>query len=107
MSIPGAYQTMRERYPEMVEAYERLGKACGSSGPLDAKTVAMVKLGMSIAAGLEGAAHSHTRKALEAGCTAVELLHIANLAAPTIGWPAMMRGREWVQDVTEPAKQHS
>jgi 4-carboxymuconolactone decarboxylase len=101
MSIPSAYQRMKATNPEMVTAYESLGAACAASGPLDARTVALVKLGISIAAGLEGAAHSHCRKALEAGCTREELLHVANLSAPTIGWPAMMRARTWVTDVID------
>jgi alkylhydroperoxidase/carboxymuconolactone decarboxylase family protein YurZ len=105
MAVPSAYQRMRESNPEMLKAYESLGAACAASGPLDARTIALVKLGISIAAGLEGAAHSHCRKALEAGCTAEELLHVANLAAPTIGWPAMMRAREWVTDVTDARKE--
>ncbi|MFZ4431064.1 MAG: carboxymuconolactone decarboxylase family protein [Phycisphaerales bacterium] len=103
MSIPSAYQRMKATNPEMVKAYEALGAACAASGPLDARTVSLVKLGISIAAGLEGAAHSHCRKALEAGCTREELLHVANLSAPTIGWPAMMRARTWVTDVIDAA----
>lgn len=103
MSIPSAYQQMKQSNPKMLEAYEALGAACAASGPLEARTIALVKLGMSLAAGLEGAAHSHARKALEAGCTEAELLHVANLSAPTIGWPSMMRAREWVTDVTQAA----
>jgi alkylhydroperoxidase/carboxymuconolactone decarboxylase family protein YurZ len=107
MSIPSAYQQMKQTNPGMVSAYEALGAACAGSGPLDARTISLVKLGMSLAAGLEGAAHSHARKALEAGCTSEELLHVANLSAPTIGWPAMMRAREWVTDVTQAATKPS
>jgi len=69
------------------------------SGPLDAKTVALVKLAISLGAGLEGAAHSHARKALEAGWTGEQLLHAALLCTPTIGFPPMMRGRGWVEEV--------
>jgi len=100
MSIPSAYQQMKTINPQMLAAYEAFAASC-AAGPLDAKTIALVKLAVSIAAGLEGAAHSHARKAVEAGCTRDELLHVANLTAPTIGWPAMMRGREWVTDVTD------
>jgi 4-carboxymuconolactone decarboxylase len=107
MSIPSAYQQMKQSNPKMLEAYEALGAACAASGPLDARTISLVKLGMSLAAGLEGAAHSHARKALEAGCTEAELLHVANLSAPTIGWPSMMRAREWVTDVTQAASKRA
>lgn len=99
MSVPKAYQQMKADFPDMVAAYEALGKACGEAGPLDPKTVSLVKLAISISAGLEGAAHSHTRKALAAGCTPDEVKHVAFLCTPTIGYPSMMRGRGWVLDV--------
>lgn len=99
MSIPQPYLTFKQERPELVEAYERLGRLCSESGPLDAKTVALVKLAVSMGAGLEGAAHSHIRKAMEAGWTREELLHAAVLCTPTIGFPSMMRARKWVLDV--------
>ena len=101
MSIPKPYTDMKERYPELVGSYESLGEACKAAGPLDEKTVAMIKLAISLAAGFEGAAHSHTRKALKAGCTPAQLEHIAMLGTPTIGFPSMMRNLSWVRDVTE------
>ncbi len=101
MSIPKPYTDMKEQFPELVGAYEALGDACKVAGPLDEKTVSMLKLATSMAAGLEGAAHSHTRKALKAGCTAAELEHVAMLGTPTIGFPSMMRNLGWVRDVTQ------
>ncbi|VAX40451.1 hypothetical protein MNBD_PLANCTO03-1742 [hydrothermal vent metagenome] len=103
MSIPKPYTQMKETHPGLVESYEALVANCAKAGPLDAKTIAMCKLATSMAAGLEGAAHSHTRKALEAGCTPAELEHVALLGTPTLGFPAMMRNRSWVRDVTEKA----
>jgi len=99
MSIPKPYLDMKAQYPDLVGHYEKLGEACADAGPLDAKAIALVKLGISIGAGLEGAAHSHARKALAAGWTADDLRHAAHLAAPTVGFPSMMRARSWVQDV--------
>ncbi|MCH9058360.1 MAG: carboxymuconolactone decarboxylase family protein [Planctomycetes bacterium] len=99
MSIPKPYVEMKEQQPALVGAYEQFGEACAKAGPLDAKAIALVKLGISIGAGLEGAAHSHTRTALAAGWTAEHLRHAAIIAAPTIGFPAMMRARGWIEDV--------
>lgn len=101
MSIPMPYKQMKADHPEMMEAYERFNSECAQAGPLNAKTVALAKLCISMSSGMEGAAHSHTRKALEAGWTPEELLHAAMLCAPTIGFPNMMRARSWVLDVTE------
>ncbi len=103
MAIPRAYLQMAREHPGLVKAYEALGEACKGAGPLDARTVALVKLGVSLGAAMEGAAHSHARKALAAGCTREEVLHVAHLCAPTIGFPAMMRGRGWVMDVVDGA----
>lgn len=99
MSIPAPYAMMRKQHPSLIAAYESLVAECATSGPLDPKTIALLKLAISLGAGLEGAAHSHARKALEAGWSSAELLHLATITAPTIGFPAMMRSREWVTDV--------
>ena len=102
MAIPKAYLEFKKARPDLVGAYESLGEAC-RTGPLDAKTLAMVKLGIAIGSGLEGATHSAVRKALAAGCTADECEHAAVLATTTLGFPSMMRARAWVKDVTEKA----
>ncbi len=97
--IPKPYRQMHQDHPDLMRAYEAFGAATRSAGPLSDREVALVKLAISIGAGLEGAAHSHGRKAIEAGCTAADLRHVALLAAPTIGFPPMMRARGWVEDV--------
>ncbi|WP_198953683.1 carboxymuconolactone decarboxylase family protein [Rhodopirellula sp. MGV] len=99
--IPKRYQKMHEDHPELMQAYESFGKAAKDAGPLSDREVALVKLAISLGAGLEGAAHSHCRKALEAGCSADDLRHVALLSAPTIGFPTMMRGKSWVEDVID------
>jgi len=104
--IPKRYQQMHADYPEFMQAYESLGQAAAQAGPLSAREIALVKLAISLGAGLEGAAHSHCRKALEAGCTPEELRHVALLSAPTIGFPTMMRARSWVEDVLAKHTQH-
>jgi 4-carboxymuconolactone decarboxylase len=97
--IPETYLDMRREHPDVMSAYEALGEACKKGGPLDAKTVELIKLGVSLSAGLEGASHSHARRALSAGCTREELLHVVLLLTPTVGFPSMMRARSWVEDV--------
>lgn len=99
--IPKPYKQMHQDYPELMQAYESLGKAVREAGPLSAREVAMVKLAISIGAGLEGGAHSHSRKALEAGCSPEDLRQVALLSTPTIGFPTMMRAKSWVEDVLE------
>ena len=97
--IPHSYKKMHVSYPELMQAYESFGKAAKEAGPLTDREVALVKLAVSIGAALEGAAHSHCRKAIEAGCSADDLRHVAVVSAPTIGFPTMMRAKSWVEDV--------
>ncbi len=100
---PDFFMKMKTKHPRLVEAYEELGEQAKNAGPLDAKTAALVKLAMGIGAGLEGSTHSSARKALAAGCTPDEVRHAAILAVTTLGFPAMMRARAWVEDVLEKA----
>lgn len=97
--IPKRYKQMHVDYPELMGSYESFAETAKEAGPLSPREVALVKLAISLAAGLEGAAHSHCRKALEAGCSADDLRHVAIVSAPTIGFPTMMRAKSWVEDV--------
>ncbi len=99
--IPGWYKEQRTRYPKVLEAYEELGEACRASGPLDGKTLVLVKLAIAVGARLEGAVHSHVRRSLEAGATIEECRHVVLLATTTIGFPAMMAALSWVEDVAK------
>ena len=99
--IPKSYQQMHVDYPDLMQSYESFGKAAKEAGPLSKREVALVKLAISLGAALEGASHSHCRKALEAGCSAEDLRHVAVVSAPTIGFPTMMRAKSWVEDVIE------
>ena len=75
------------------------GKASSEAGPIDAKTRRLVKVALAIGAGLEGAVHSHVRRALAEGVPAEELKHIALLAMPTLGFPASLRALTWIEDL--------
>jgi alkylhydroperoxidase/carboxymuconolactone decarboxylase family protein YurZ len=99
---PKPYQRFIELYPEAGAAYEKLGKACHGAGPLEPKIRELIKLGISIGAGLEGAAHAHVRLALDSGASEEEIRHAVLLATTTIGFPSMNRALTWVNDVLEP-----
>jgi 4-carboxymuconolactone decarboxylase len=97
--LPGAYRRFRQRHAPVVQAYEALGEACAGAGPLDERTRELVKLGMAIGARLEGAVHSHARRALAAGAAPEEVRHVVALAAPTLGFPTTVAVATWVDDV--------
>ena len=97
--LPKRFKKFQKDFPEVAEAYEELGTAVHKSGPLNDKTRALVKLAISTGAGMEGAVHSHTRKAIDAGCTNAEISQTVMLALPTIGFPATMAVMSWVEDI--------
>jgi alkylhydroperoxidase/carboxymuconolactone decarboxylase family protein YurZ len=99
--LPGQYRWLFQEYPRVGKAYEGLGEAVHAAGPLDERTRALVKLGISMGARLEGGVHSHTRKALQAGVKPEEILHAALLAMPTLGLPSTMAALTWVRDILE------
>lgn len=97
--IPKRFQRFTEEFPNVAKAYEELGDAVHNAGPLDEKTRALIKLAISTGARLEGAVHSHVRKALKAGVTKEEMRHAVLLALPTIGLPSMMAAMTWIDDI--------
>ena len=98
--IPTFFEEFRRSYPKVAQSYEQLGDACRSEGPLDARTSELVKLGIALGIGAEGSAHSHVRRALEAGAKPGELEHVALLAITTLGFARAMAGLAWIRDVT-------
>jgi len=99
--IPGWYKEQKKKYPEVFQAYENLGEVCRKAGPLDGRTAALVKLAIAVGTRHEGAVHSHTRRSLEAGATVDECRHVVLLSLTTIGCPAMMAARSWVEEVAK------
>jgi AhpD family alkylhydroperoxidase len=96
--LPQVLEEFAARYPQVWEAYNRLGEATAAAGPLDEKTQRLLKLAIAIGAQRQGAVNSHTRRALAAGCTPEEIVHVGILAISTIGWPAAFAAICWIQD---------
>jgi 4-carboxymuconolactone decarboxylase len=99
--IPKRYQKFKEDYKDVADAYESMGNAVHKAGPLDDKTRALIKLAISTGARLEGAVHSHVRKAIKVGATKEEMHQVALLSLPTIGLPSMMAALSWIDDIVE------
>jgi AhpD family alkylhydroperoxidase len=97
---PERYQMIKEQFPDVIDAYEKLGKAT-HQGPIEHKNVHLIKLAASAAIKSEGAVHSHTRKALEVGATQDEIRHAIVLLTNTVGFANMMAALSWVDDVLE------
>ncbi|HAV23734.1 MAG: carboxymuconolactone decarboxylase [Ignavibacteria bacterium GWA2_55_11] len=97
--LPRRFVQFTKDYPRTAAAYEALGRAVHGEGILSTRERALIKFALSVGARLEGGAHAHVRKALEAGIEVDKLRHVALLAIPTIGFPASMAAMSWVEDV--------
>ncbi len=99
--LPAPFRRFIEQFPEVADAYSNLGKATHEQGPLDAPTRQLIKLGMAIASGREGAVHAHTRRALEVGVTAEQIYHCLLLAITSVGFPATVAAYTWINDILD------
>jgi 4-carboxymuconolactone decarboxylase len=97
--LPKPYQRFREQNASVVAAHDAMGEACAKAGPLNPKTRELVRLAVAVGARLEGAVHSHARRAMDAGASPAEIRHVVTLAAPTLGFPATVAASTWVEDV--------
>jgi 4-carboxymuconolactone decarboxylase len=98
---PGVFKQFIAKFPELGEAHEQIAKAVESYGPLDAKTLELIKVGISIGAGLESATRAHVRKAMAHGATQTEIEQAILLAYNTCGWPRMVAAWQWAQQQFE------
>ena len=102
--LPKRYLQFQKRHPHVFQAYDALGAATAEAGPLTDKTRALVKLAIAAGGQMEGAVHSHTRRAVEAGCSPEEIYHVALLSTTTLGFPTMIKLLSWMEDVVQQNK---
>lgn len=100
--LPEPVEAFKDNYAEVWRSFTQLGDRCHKAGPLDEKTRRLVKLALSIGAGLEGGTHSAVRNALTAGVAPEEIKHVAVLGITTLGLPSTMRALTWIGDGLEP-----
>jgi alkylhydroperoxidase/carboxymuconolactone decarboxylase family protein YurZ len=101
-NLPSGAAEVATTYPQVWEAYAALGQACAEAGPLDGRTLRLVKLALAIGASSEGAVHSHARRAVAEGMSKEELRQVALLAIPTLGFPQGVKALTWIEDITDP-----
>jgi alkylhydroperoxidase/carboxymuconolactone decarboxylase family protein YurZ len=94
---PRGYQEFIARYPALGTAWDAVNEA-GQAGPLDAKTVRLIKIGIAMGAMREGAIRSGARKALAMGITPAELAQVVALAVGTLGFPSTVAIHSWLRE---------
>lgn len=103
--LPGFLQDVIGKYPKIWKNFDALGNSITELPKgIDTRSQHLVKLGIAIGAGHEGAVHSHVRRAKEAGFTNEQIYHAALLAITTIGWPGAIAALSWIDDVLKEIK---
>ena len=93
--LPKTFRAFVTKFPEIGEAHEKVAQAVDKAGPLDRKTCELIKIGISLGAGLESAVKSHVRRALEHGATTEEVEQAILLGMNTRGFPATVAAWQW------------
>ncbi len=99
--LPEVYKGFKQHFPKIAESYDKLAISCNEGGPLNDKDRELVRLGIAIGLGAEGAVRSHTRRALEAGITPEGIRHAALLALTTAGFPTSIAAMKWIDEVLD------
>jgi len=99
--LPGTFRRFAERFPELVQAHERVARAIDAEGHLDARTTALIKIGICVGAGLESAMRSHVRRAAQAGASVGEIEQAIALGMNTVGFPRTVAAWSWAHEQFE------
>ena len=99
--LPGTFKVFCDRFPGLAEAHDGMTAAALAAGPLDEKTCLLIKIGISVGAGLESAVKSHVRRATQAGANEAEVEQAILLAMTTTGFPRTVAAWSWAQQQFE------
>ena len=100
---PRSWEVLVDEFPDVCVAYDALSSACLDAGPIDRVTRALVKLAVSVGGRHQRTVHSHAKKALREGVSDAALRHVAMIALPTIGLPAALDARRWIEESIQEA----
>ena len=102
--IPETFKTFIENYPALGDAHEQIAKVVDQAGPLDRKCCELIKIGLSVGAGLETATRSHVRRAIEHGANHETIEQAILLAMTTCGFPRTVAAWKWAQECMQEEK---
>ncbi len=101
LRAPATFKAFVEKFPALGAAHESVAQAVDRAGPLDAKTCALIKMGICIGAGLESALRSHVRRASHHGASPEEIEQAILLAMNTVGFPRTVAAWQWAHQQLE------
>jgi 4-carboxymuconolactone decarboxylase len=96
-SVPKTYYRFAARFPRLADAHHLMTEAAEQSGPLEAKTCELIKIGIALGAGHETSFHSHVRQSLERGASRSEVEQAIVLSMSTCGFSRAVAGWKWAQ----------
>ena len=99
--LPKTFKEFVSKYPVLGDAHQRVGREVESLGPMDARHCALVKIGISLGAGLESAVRSHVRRAMQHGASREEVEQAILLGMNTVGFPRTVAAWSWAQEQFE------
>ena len=103
--VPGTFKAFVSKFPALADAHEQIAQAVDAVGPLDHRICQLIKIGISMGAGLESATRSHVRRACEAGATPAEIEQAILLGMNTVGFPRTVAAWSWAQTQFERDRQ--
>ncbi|MFN0009337.1 MAG: carboxymuconolactone decarboxylase family protein [Planctomycetota bacterium] len=95
---PKSFRAFVARYPALGRAHEEIAHAVDRAGPLDARTLALVKIGICTGTGLESALRSHVRRAMSHGAKPTEIRQAILLGMNTVGFPRTVAAWSWAEE---------
>lgn len=101
---PETFQRFTDRFAGIAEAHESIARLVDSEGPLDRKTCELIKLGISIGAGLTTATQSHAKRARKEGASLEEIEQAILLTLNTCGFPRTVAAWKWTNDALRGAR---
>lgn len=80
----------KKEFPDVWAAYESVRNTCDRQGPLDRKTVELVKIGVSAALGRHGGLDAHIAQAQRAGAQEAEIYQAILATMSLAGFPTAL-----------------
>ena len=96
--MPETLDSFKAEFPRAWAAYEELKTACDTQGPLDGKTVELIKVGISAALEHDGGLVALISQAKKAGAKDSEIFQAILLATSLAGFPAALAGYRAAKD---------
>lgn len=100
-AVPETFQRFTRRFRGIADAHESIAQLVDHSGPLDRKSCELIKLGISIGAGLMTATKCHARRARQEGASLAEIELAILPAVNTSGFPRTVAAWQWAREAVD------